>query len=165
MKKLLLFLSIAFVFSSCGWQRIGDLTMISNRNVDSSKKYVLIERNVQGKARIKKDDALERALDNATEKHKGEYLANAKIYVKDNGKWIKVEGDVWGDQATVVNVETSVTKKIEFNTGDRVAFKLGQKLIEGTIVGINAKGAIIELDDEAKTKKELDFDKLTKLDK
>ena len=81
--------------SSC-YYRIGDLTMVSNRNIDSKKEYILIQRNAKGKARKKKGDALEQAIDNTTEAYKGEYLMNAKIYVKRNGKKIKVEGDVWG---------------------------------------------------------------------
>ncbi|MDB4075291.1 MAG: hypothetical protein QNK78_07955 [Crocinitomicaceae bacterium] len=81
MKSILLLLSGIIILSSCGYQRIGDLTMISNRNVDSGKEYVVLQRNGQGVAKMKKDDALELAIDNATEKYKGEYLMNVKVYV------------------------------------------------------------------------------------
>ena len=34
---------------SCGsWVRIGDLTSISNRNLDDSKNYILLNREVEG---------------------------------------------------------------------------------------------------------------------
>jgi len=92
---------------------------------------------------------------------------NVKVYVKNNGKKIKVEGDVWGLKSTQVNVESSVTKKIEFNTGDTVAFKNSGKLVEGKIVGINSNGAIVEFKNTLgqTKKKEIPFDELTKLEK
>jgi len=54
MKKTVFVLGTVLLFTSCAYQRIGDLTMISNRNVDSAKDYVLIQRNAEGKAKIKK---------------------------------------------------------------------------------------------------------------
>ena len=153
--------------SSCNYQRIGDLTMISNRNVDSGKEYVLIQRNVEGKAKMKKNDALERAIDEATEEYNGEYMMNIKVYVKNNGKKIKVEGDVWGLKSTHINVESSVTKKVEFKNGDIVTFTNSGKLTEGKIIGINNNGAVVEYNNMlGKTKKtEITFDKLTKIEK
>lgn len=94
MKKLLIILPL--FASSCGFHRIGDLTMISNRNIDSSKNYQEKARAVSATAKMKKDDALEIAIDKLTEQYAGEYVMNAKVYVKSNGKKIKVEGDVWG---------------------------------------------------------------------
>ena len=167
MKKTVYTIGVLAILSSFGYQRIGDLTMISNRNIDSSEDYVLIQRNAEGKAKMKKDDALELAIDNATEAYNGEYLMNVKVHVKNNGKKIKVEGDVWGLKSTQVNVESSVTKKIEFNTGDSVTFKNTGKLVEGKIIGINANGAIIEFKNSLGQlkKKEVSFDELTKIEK
>ena len=167
MKKTVFVIATILLFSGCAYQRIGDLTMISNRNIDSGKDYVLIQRNAEGKAKMKQDDALERAIDNATEAYEGEYLMNVKVYVRNNGEKIKVEGDVWGLKSTQVNVASSVTKKIEFNTGDTVAFKISGKLVEGKIVGINSTGAIVEFKKtRGKTKKkEILFDELTKIEK
>jgi len=166
-RKLFYFGVLSILMSSCAYQRIGDLTMISNRNVDSGKEYVLIQRNVEGKAKMKKNDALERAIDAATEEFNGEYLMNVKVYVKDNGKKIKVEGDVWGLKSTRVSVESSVTKKIEFKTGDTVTFQNSGKLTEGKIIGINANGAIVEYSNMLRQtkKKEISFDELTKIEK
>ncbi len=96
MKKTIYAFSLLVIMSGCGYQTIGDLTMISNRNIDSSVDYKILQRNVEGKASMKKDDALERAVDNATETYQGEFLMNVKISVKNNGKKIKVVGDVWG---------------------------------------------------------------------
>lgn len=168
MKKTVFYLGVILLFmSSCAYQRIGDLTMISNRNVDSGKEYVLIQRNAEGKAKMKKDDALERAIDAATEEYNGEYLMNVKVYVKNNGKKIKVEGDVWGLKSTQVNVESSVTKKVEFKNGDTVTFQNSGKLTEGKIIGINENGAIVEYSNMLgqNKKKEIPFDELTKIEK
>lgn len=79
----------------CGYKRIGDLTLISNRNIEPGKKYTLVQRNVEGIGKMKKGDALEQAIDNATELHNGDYLMNTKIFIKDNGKKVKVVGDVY----------------------------------------------------------------------
>jgi hypothetical protein len=168
MKKPVFYLGAILLFmTSCAYQRIGDLTMISNRNVDSGKEYVLIQRNAEGKAKMKKDDALERAIDAATEEYNGEYLMNVKVYVKNNGKKIKVEGDVWGLKSTQVNVESSVTKKVEFENGDTVTFQNSGKLTEGKIIGINENGAIVEYSNMlGQTKsKEIPFDELTKIER
>ena len=88
-----------------------------------------------------------------------------------NGKKIKVIGDVWGIKSaasqTTIDVESSVTKVIKFETGDAISFKNAGKLVEGTIVGINANGAVVEFENLMKklTKKEIIFDDLTKIER
>lgn len=51
MKNTILLISIAFITLSCGYKRMGDLTMISNRNVDKSANCVLLERDVEVKTK------------------------------------------------------------------------------------------------------------------
>ena len=76
---------------------MGDLTMISNRNVDKSANYVLLARDVEQKIKTKKKDYLELAIDEAVQSVEGgEYMMNVKLFIKKNGKKIKVQGDVWG---------------------------------------------------------------------
>lgn len=153
-----------FTFSSCGYQRIGDLTMISNRNIDSSKEYVLLERNVEAKAKVKKGDALERAVDQATEVYQGEYLMNAKVYLKRNGKRIKVIGDVYGIRATSLELESEAIKSISYETGDTVSFKLEDKLQEGLIIGFNQNKVLVEYLDRFRMRTvELNYDQVTKI--
>ena len=83
----------------------------------------------------------------------------------------RTEGDVYGFKSeasqTAVDVESSVTKKIEFETGDTVSFKQTGKLVEGKIVGINANGAVVEYKNITGklTKKEIPFDDLTKIER
>ena len=149
--------------ASCGsWNRIGDLTTIGNRNVDDSKKYVLLTREVQSIAEADAD-ALEQAVDNLTKKYEGEFLRNVKIYVKDNGKKIKIIGDVWGTQNTLINVSTEANAKVTLNVGDSVVFKRKGKLTDGKIIGVNSNLVIVEFDGDRKV--ELKYDEVTKTNK
>lgn len=97
MKKSILAISLLFALTSCGWHKIGTLTMASTRNVDSKTNYVLIQRYVTAKVKNKNDEVLQNAIDKAVkETPGGEYMMNVKLYVKKNGKKVKIEGDVWG---------------------------------------------------------------------
>ena len=149
--------------ASCGsWNRIGDLTTIGNRNVDDSKKYTLLTREVEAVAEADAD-AMEQAVDNLTKKYEGEFLRNVKVYVKSNGKKVKVIGDVWGTQNTLINVSTEANAKITLNVGDSVVFKRKGKLTDGKIIGVNSNLVIVEFDGDRKV--ELKYDELTKTNK
>jgi len=147
--------------TSCGsYVRIGDLTGISNRNIDNSEQYVLLERDIESVAKSEKD-ALEQAVDNMTKEHEGEFLRNAKIYVKSNGKKVKVVGDVWGIQKTNVNVITNANAKIELQVGDKVVFNRKGDIIDGRIIGLNSNSVIVEYGKRNK-RVELKYDEVTK---
>ena len=149
--------------ASCGsWNRIGDLTTIGNRNVDDSKKYTLLTREVQSIAEADAD-ALEQAVDNLTKKYEGEFLRNVKVYVKSNGKKVKIIGDVWGTQNTLINVSTEANAKVILNVGDSVVFKRKGKLTDGKIIGVNSNLVIVEFDGDRKV--ELKYDEVTKTNK
>ena len=63
---LVVFTIAIFSLTSCvGYKRMGDLTMISNRNVNSSQEYVLLERDVEIKIKTKEKDFMEIAIDKA----------------------------------------------------------------------------------------------------
>lgn len=97
MKKTIITILSTLVLTSCGWHKIGTLTMASNRNVDSKTNYVLLERYVNAKVKNKGREVIQGAIDEAVKKTPGgEYMMNVKFYVKNNGKKVKVEGDVWG---------------------------------------------------------------------
>jgi len=171
MKKSVIII-LLLSLSSC-YYRIGDLTIISNRNVDSKTDYKMLKQYVVATAKSKKGDPLENALDNAVKKVPGgEFMKNTKIYVKVNGKKIKVEGDVWGIPvpATTGTVTTNVTKSVEatikFEVGDRVSYKtFFGKIEEGIILGLNTNSAIVETKDSKGVSKkvELSYEKLTKI--
>ena len=77
--------------------RLGKLTMISTRNVDSKTDYVLLEKDVVGKAKVKKHEALEAAVDKAVKKYPtGEFMKNVIVEASSSGKKVRVTGDVWG---------------------------------------------------------------------
>ena len=162
-KNLLLPTISTLMMVSCGsWVRIGDLNAISNRNLDDSKTYVLLNREVEAEA-DSENDALEQAVDNLTKKFEGEFLRNAKVFVRDNGKKIKVIGDVWGTRNTQVNISTSANADIQLNVGDNVVFKRKGKITEGKIIGINSNLLIVEYGNAKKD--ELRFDEVTKTSK
>lgn len=150
--------------ASCGsWVRIGDLTSISNRNLDDSKEYMLLSRDVEATANVG-SDALEQAVDNLTKQYEGEFLRNAKIFVKDNGKKVKVMGDVWGIRNTNTSITTIAEAEVRLNIGDDVAFKQKNKIIEGKIIGFSTNQKIlVEYGNNRKI--ELNPDEITKINK
>ncbi len=161
MKKLLLIGIILTTLSSCGsYVRIGDLTEISNRNIDSKEPYVLLKREVESIAKSNKD-ALEEAIDKLTKEYSGEFLRNVKIYIKNNGKKVKVIGDVWGIQKTNVNIKTNAIAKIDLKIGDKVVFKRKGRILDGIIIGLNPKSVIVEYG-RWKKRTELNYDQVTK---
>lgn len=161
MKKTILVSILTLSLGSCStWVRIGDLTAVSNRNIDDSKKYILINREVEAIAKSE-SDAMEQAIDNLTKKYNGEFVRNVKIYVRDDGKRVKVVGDVWGLQSVATNITTTANANIELKVGDAVAFRDGSKIIDGTIIGINANKLIVEYG-RRKKRIELRFDQVTK---
>ena len=163
MKNKILLFGLTLSLASCGsWNRIGDLTTIGNRNVDDSKKYTLLTREVEAVAEADAD-AMEQAVDNLTKKYEGEFLRNVKVYVKSNGKKVKVVGDVWGTQNTLINVSTEANAKITLNVGDSVVFKRKGKLTDGKIIGVNSNLVIVEFDGDRKV--ELKYDEVTKTNK
>ena len=163
MKNKILLFGLTLSLASCGsWNRIGDLTTIGNRNVDDSKKYTLLTREVQSIAEADAD-ALEQAGDNLTKKYEGEFLRNVKVYVKSNGKKVKIIGDVWGTQNTLINVSTEANAKVTLNVGDSVVFKRKGKLTDGKIIGVNSNLVIVEFDGDRKV--ELKYDEVTKTNK
>ena len=163
MKNRIILLGLTLTLASCGsWNRIGDLTTIGNRNVDDSKKYTLLTREVEAVAEADAD-AMEQAVDNLTKKYEGEFLRNVKVYVKSNGKKVKIIGDVWGTQNTLINVSTEANAKITLNVGDSVVFKRKGKLTDGKIIGVNSNLVIVEFDGNKKV--ELKYDEVTKTNK
>lgn len=163
MKNKILLFGLTLTLASCGsWNRIGDLTTIGNRNVDDSKKYTLLTREVEAVAEADAD-AMEQAVDNLTKKYEGEFLRNVKVYVKSNGKKVKVIGDVWGTQNTLINVSTEANAKVTLNVGDSVVFKRKGKLTDGKIIGVNSNLVIVEYDGDRKM--ELKYDEVTKTNK
>lgn len=163
MKNKIIILGLTLSLASCGsWNRIGDLTTIGNRNIDDSKKYTLLIREVEAVAKADAD-AMEQAVDNLTKKYEGEFLRNVKVYVKSNGKKVKIIGDVWGTRNTLINISTEANAKVILSVGDSVVFKRKGKLTDGKIIGVNSNLVIVEF--EGNRKIELKYDEVTKTNK
>ncbi len=160
-----------FTLASC-YHKIGRLVIVSTRNMDSKTEYVLLDKGVMGKGKVKKGEALETAIDRSVAKYPtGEFMKNIVISINASGRKIRVIGDVWGTpvaekagEKVEKSVKKTVNATIEFKTGDKVTFKnpLG-KLIEGTIIGTNQNTAVVEYSDGSK--KEIVYEKLTKIEK
>jgi hypothetical protein len=115
MKKTLVIGSLlaSFFFSSCAYRRIGDLTMVATRNVDSKTDYVELRRSVQATYKLRKRDALEAVIDRAVkEVPGGEFIKNAIISIKGDRK-VKVEGDVWGVAGKEVQLKEGQQKRLD----------------------------------------------------
>ncbi|MEZ4885412.1 MAG: hypothetical protein R3E32_11840 [Chitinophagales bacterium] len=169
-KLLIPILCIFLLSSSCAYKRIGDLTQISSRNIDSAQDYQLIQRYVKGVSKVSNGNPLEQAVEVAVKSIEGgEYLQNVKVFVKGNGKKVKVEGDVWGIP-TAAMVEKAVTQSVKaditFEVGDKVAFKRQIKVVTGKIVGIGVDKATVSISN-GKGKEvnyQVLYEKLTKLE-
>ena len=165
--KLIPTLFFALFLASCGsYERIGQFTMISTRNIDNSKDFAMLKKDVEAIVKTSTDDALQEGIDKAVATiENGEYMMNVKIYMMSDGSKLKVVGDVYGVQSVNVKVNTNVQADINFAVGDEVMFERNNKITDGKIIGINATGAIVEYYNtfSGKTaKKEIEFGKLTK---
>ncbi len=147
MKKSIVLTLASFALFSCA-KRIGDLTMISTRNVDSKTEYVELSRYVKSKGKT-----VEIAIDKAIKTVPGgEFMKNVTIY--SNGK---IEGDVWGiggkitkrEEVKVIEQQQAVQESSPFEIGDKVTWKnAGQfnKAYTGSIVSKGDEYASIKLD-------------------
>jgi hypothetical protein len=94
----------ATILTSCSptWTRIGSLTMVATRNVDSKTEYKELARYVEGEDRGNYDSdkkkykgTLSAAIDECVKSVEGgEFLKNIDVYIS-NGR-VKVVADVWG---------------------------------------------------------------------
>jgi hypothetical protein len=132
--KALIFTAV--MLSGCSsFRMVGDLNMISTRNVDSKADYVLIKTGTDdSKNNLKKYKAstVDIAINNfVISVPGGEFLKNAKLYT--DGKSFAIVGDVWGITEAanvegfrigdVVLIKNSILKKDKFSKGEITGFK------------------------------------------
>lgn len=135
-KNTLLFCSI-LLLASCGTQvhQIGQLNMMSQRNVDPKLGYTLLANYSGGsKKELKNSTAtsLQSAVDQTVKKIPGgEFLMNVKVYQIDK-KYFAAEGDVWG---------------VNSNLAHR-GYKVGDKIMWKTTFGVIKQGTIKSLKDD-----------------
>jgi len=144
-KKITAMALVSISLTSCfSTKQIGDLTMISTRNVDTKSEYVLLRTYMGGtKKELKKSKAkdLKDAVNNVVKQTPGgEFIKNVKVYMV-NGKYFAVEGDIWGLQENV-NFRG-------FKIGDKVNYK-GEKYVITNLT--NDKVCTIKNEESGKTK-------------
>ncbi len=139
MKKFLFAISISLLTScSFGLRKIGDLNLVSNRNIDFNQDYELIrsyagsdsKKEVKKEIKKMRSETLEDAI-NYTLKNTpgGEILTNVNIYMVRH-KYYVVHGDVYGIKDAERNYKG-------WKVGDNVQWRSG---------GLR-KGVIVELKD------------------
>jgi len=136
MKNLLLIIAIALTVGACSSiKMVGDINMISSRNVDSKTDYVLIKTGTddsKSNFRKNKSATIDQAVNNTViNVPGGEFLKNAKLYT--DGKDWAIVGDVWGvkESANVegfrigdkVLIKNSILNKEKFSNGEITGFK------------------------------------------
>ncbi len=160
MKKTFIPLFLLLLLSSCGTslKLIGNVNLITTRDLDDNAKYSLVKSYAGGSDKELKnsrgktlDDAINQMI---KETAGGEFLKNAKIYLV-KGKYYGVAGDVWG---YIVNASIK-----GFKVGDRVTWKSRKKYLNGVITSLkNDKICLIKVDD-SDVVKELSYDDISKL--
>ncbi len=146
---------------------IGNVNMISNRNVNPNMNYKLISSYSGGSKKELKESrsmSIEDAIEKTVRKIPGgEFLVNAKVY-QIAGKYYAAEGDVWGEKASELSYRG-------FKVGDKVIFKDKSLLKKfdlkadfgyGEIVSLkDDKTCFVKLEDNDRTV-ELSYDRISK---
>lgn len=166
MKKTLLMLTATAILSSCiGIKQVGDLNLVSSRNVDlKSGEYELIKSHAgsSSKKQLKKEfkkikaNTLEQAVSYTVKSTPGgEFVANARIYLL-NGTYFIVQGDVWGVAGAIPDYKG-------WKVGDKVQYNRSFKKRTGVIVDLkDSENATIK-EDETNKHYSLKYDKLLKI--
>lgn len=97
MKKLFVTLFALSFITSCGYKRYGDFTVLANGNTENYNSAQKLSSSSEAVVKIKVQDPLEECVDKVVKSVSGgEFLKSAVVYVKKNGRKIKVVGDVYG---------------------------------------------------------------------
>lgn len=158
MKKLFILFSLILTLASTSCiRRIGDLTMLSNRNVNDRMDYCL-KKSYTGDSKREIRKNKHKMIEGSVEKvvqsvPGGEFLRNVKIYTVGKD-YYSVVGDVWGYCS-----EDASHKG--FSVGDAVIWKEGAVFQRGTIEAIKNgdKAIVITGDGNYRT---IDFRRLSK---
>lgn len=145
--------------SRCTVRKIGEVTMISSRNISNLADYERIASYARGNQKtIKKSKAptLQAALDQTVrEVPGGEFLMNASFYLV-KGKYYAVEGDVWGHKQ---NADYK-----GFKVGDRVMWKTVTGYKKGTIEAIKDSENCVIIEDGTMNRTTIKYVKLMRAD-
>jgi hypothetical protein len=154
----------AVAFSSCKELKlVGELNMVSTRNVENVD-YVLIK-NYEGlsKRQIKKSRAenLNQAIDQTVQNTPGgEFLKNVKVYMIEGTfkTFYAVQGDVWG-------AKNSTISHMGFKVGDRVQWKVTGNTKSGKITNLKDGTQATIQEDDSQNFVNVEYKKLTIIQK
>lgn len=142
-------------------KQIGDVNMVSARNVETKMNYVLLRSYMGGdKKELRRSKNLEiTSIESAVNKvvketPGGEFLKNVKVFLIDN-KYIGVEGDVWG----IAGVKESFRG---FSTSDHVVYKTSGKIYKGSLVALKNDKICFFQEFGVDKVLEIGYDKITK---
>lgn len=163
MKKILICLfALCMVYSYCDAQKvrkIGEINMISSRNISNLADYELIAsyaRGNQKKITKSKATTLQAAVDQTVrEIPGGVFLMNASFYIV-KGKYFAVEGDVWG-------LKRDANYK-GFKVGDHVMWKTATGYKKGTIEAIKDSENCVVIEDGTMNRTTIKYVKLMRAD-
>ena len=140
-------------------KKIGEINMISSRNISNLADYELIAsyaRGNQKKFKKSKAPTLQAALDQTVrEVPGGVFLMNASFYIV-KGKYFAVEGDVWG-------LKQNANYK-GFKVGDRVMWKTVTGYKKGTIEAIKDSENCVVIEDGTMNRTTIKYVKLMRAD-
>ena len=130
-------------------KKIGEINMISSRNISNLSDYELIASYARGNQRkIKKSKA-------PREVPGGVFLMNASFYIV-KGKYFAVEGDVWG-------LKQNANYK-GFKVGDHVMWKTVTGYKKGTIEAIKDSENCVVIEDGTMNRTTIKYVKLMRAD-
>lgn len=94
---LVVLLSAMLASYGATWRQVGQLTIMSGRNFDRSAPHVLLATGAEGQARVGTGETMQQAIDRAmVATPGGEYMQNVQVWLRSDGEYLKVVGDVWG---------------------------------------------------------------------
>jgi hypothetical protein len=190
MKRVTTFIFV-ILLSSCS-KRIGDFTVLANRNIEFEKRHVNLKRNVSGSStrlvflnipfgKPNIEEAVDEIIRN---EGTGEYVANAELSMVRNwyllfGTWgFKVRGDLMGYEGQksreAIKKEAKDQKQLEeqenqrklaekFLVGDKVIWtNLLKETVQGEITGKGEKEAVVKTSLGKIVK--VNYEKLTKVE-
>ena len=148
--------------SSIQVKQIGQVNMISTRNINPSFNYQVIKTYAGNAKELKESKALtiDDAINQTVKKVPGgEFLMNVKIYrLKDDKEtFYAIEGDVWG---------TASNQSIKgIKASDRVRVKKSGKYLSGIVVSLkDDQTCIVKIEEVGKSDKtvEVSYDEISK---
>lgn len=165
MKNCITIIALILLVSNASAQKpelVGSFNLVSTRNIETGKDYVLLSSYAGGTdAEMKKSKALtaDDAINNVVKSVAGGvYMMNVKIYLVGYGKYYAAQGDVYG-------IAGQVSDQHGWKVGDHVQYSTPVTLMKskGVIIDLNNNNECTVKDDASGKVYVVKFDKLVSL--